>query len=84
MLGVLDAGTWSEADRFLAQALTLHDMDLCPGRCGFYLDETSDQDGHHRVDRIVCGACAAVDIDQEDTKDEEKVPGELSYVVLDV
>lgn len=66
---------WSEADRLLAQALTLHDRDLCPGGCGHYLDETSEMDGWHEVKRITCDACRARD--EDDIKPE---PGELRYV----
>lgn len=76
MLGV-PAADWSEADRFLAQALTLHDKDLCPGGCGHYLDETSEMDGWHEVDSITCDACRARDEDQ--TKPQ---PGELRFVRL--
>lgn len=83
MLGALDVGEWSEADRFLAQALTLHDMDLCPGGCGHYLDETSELDGHHSVHTVVCDACGEMARDKEDREGDDVVPGELSYVVRD-
>ena len=66
----------SEADWALAMALTLHDKDLCPGRCGGYLDETSHLDGWHESRRIVCDACRARDEDSEPLR-----PGELAYVV---
>lgn len=75
MLGV-PSRPWSEANRFLAQALTLHDKDLCPGGCGHYMDETTDIDGWHEVHKTVCDACAARDRD-----DSKPQPGELRYVV---
>ena len=82
MLGSPLAGDdWSEADRFLAQALTLHDADICPGGCGHYLDETSVIDGWHEVKTIVCDACQARDMDREERKDDPPVPGALAYVV---
>lgn len=74
MLGI-PSRPWSEANRFLAQALTLHDKDLCPGGCGHYLDETTDVDGWHEVHKVVCDGCAARD--RDDAKPE---PGELRYV----
>lgn len=83
MLGVLDVGDWSEADRYLAQALTLHDGDLCPGGCGFYLDETAEMDGYHSVKRLTCDACGEMDRDRIEHEGAERVPGELAYVVRD-
>lgn len=74
MLGV-PAADWSEADRFLAMALTLHDRDLCPGGCGHYLDETSEMDGWHEVQHTVCDACRARDESQDQPQ-----PGELRWV----
>lgn len=62
----------------LAQALTIHDKDLCPGGCGHYLDETANQDGWHEVHSLVCGACATRD--QHDKEHTERAPGELRYV----
>ena len=80
MLGMLSL-PWSEADRLLAQALTLHDKDICPGGCGHYLDETSTEDGWHEVHTIRCDACAARDdYADEHSKQEHKEPGELTYV----
>lgn len=78
MLGV-PSRPWSEANRALAQALTLHDKALCPGGCGYYLDETSGQDGCHESKTIICGACATRD--QDDKERTERVPGELRYIV---
>lgn len=74
MLGLLSR-PWSEANRLLAQALTLHDKDLCPGGCGHYLDETCDADGWHEVDKVFCDACRARDEDKDKPE-----PGELRYV----
>jgi len=74
MLGI-PSRPWSEANRYLAQALTLHDKDLCPGGCGHYLDETSDVDGYHEVKSIHCDACRA----RDDSQDKPQ-PGELRYV----
>lgn len=74
MLGI-PSRPWSEANRFLAQALTLHDKDLCPGGCGHYLDETCDVDGWHEVDSVYCDACRA----RDDNQDKPQ-PGELRYV----
>ena len=74
MLGI-PSRPWSEANRLLAQALTLHDKDLCPGGCGHYLDETSDVDGWHEVHSVYCDACRA----RDDDKDKPE-PGELRYV----
>lgn len=71
---------WSEANRFLAMALTLHDKDLCPGGCGQYLDETIDSDDHssyYDVERFTCLACEARDQDEAKPK-----PGELIAVRL--
>lgn len=75
MLGI-PSRPWSEANRFLAQALTLHDKDLCPGGCGHYLDETTEVDGWHEVHSVTCDACRA----RDESKDKPE-PGELRYVV---
>lgn len=77
LLGAPSAGDWSEADRWLAQAATLHDADKCPGGCGHYLDETSELDGWHEVGVTHCDACAARDRWTGENKPE---PGELAYV----
>lgn len=74
MLGI-PSRPWSEANRYLAQALTLHDKDLCPGGCGHYLDETSDVDGWHESHSVYCDACRA----RDDNKDQPQ-PGELRFV----
>lgn len=74
-----EATTWSQEDRFLAQALDLHERDLCPGGCGQYLDQTSEEDGFHEVHTVVCDACAARDRHNRDS--ERREPGELVYVV---
>lgn len=80
MLGV-PRGRWSEVDRKLAQALTLHDKDVCPGGCGHYLDETSTEDGWHEAHTLVCDACAARDkYNAELSKNDSRVPGTLVYV----
>lgn len=73
-----EARTWSEEDRALAVALDLHERALCPGGCGHYLDETSEEDGWHEVHTVVCDACAARDRYREETKDRE--PGEILYI----
>lgn len=77
MLGI-PSRPWSEANRYLAQALTLHDKDLCPGGCGHYLDDTSgaDADGWFECESTYCDACRA----RDDNKDQPQ-PGELRYVV---
>ena len=75
MLGVPSL-PWSEADRLLALALTLHDLDLCPGGCGHYLDETSQLDGWHEPHHVLCDACRARD--EDSTKLQ---PGEMTYVI---
>lgn len=72
---------WSEADYTLAQALTLHDKDLCPGGCGFYLDETSHTDGHYRSDSVYCDACATRD--QRDKDERDRQPGEVRFLRRD-
>lgn len=74
MLG-LSSQPWSEANRYLAQALTLWERDKCPGGCGHYLDETSEMDGWHEVESIVCDACRA-----RDESKGEPGPGELRWV----
>lgn len=80
MLGSPLAGdTWTECDRYLAQALTLHDAALCPGGCGHYLDETSEMDGWHEAHTVTCDACAARDRHHDEHKDVQ-VPGQLTYV----
>lgn len=78
MLGV-SSGRWSEANRVLAQALTIHDQDLCPGGCGYYLDETADEDGHYEAHVVQCDACATRDRIPDDS-DYKRQPGELAYV----
>ena len=75
------SGPLSEADRLLILAWKIDQDALCPGGCGHYLDETSEMDGHHGVEHVTCDACAARDLDREDRKDEEPIPGELTYVV---
>ena len=77
MLG-LPSRALSEANRLLAQALTLHDKDLCPGGCGHYLDETTgpDADGWFESESVCCDACRA----RDDNRDKPE-PGELRYVV---
>ena len=74
---------WCEEDRLLALALTLHDADLCPGGCGYYLDETRNQDGFHHVETEYCGACAARDEHQREARGIEPLPGEMIYIALD-
>lgn len=80
MLG-LPSGQWSGANRLLAQALTLHDKDLCPCGCGYYLDETSRVDGYYRVETLTCDAGRARD--QFDKDNERREPGEIRFVVRD-
>ena len=77
-------GRWSEVDRKLAIALTLHDRDLCPGGCGHYLDETSEMDGWHEAHTVVCDACAARDrYNEEAAKSDSRVPGSLTVVTYE-
>ena len=75
------SGPLSEADHLLILEWKIDQDALCPGGCGHYLDETSEMDGFHKVERVTCDACAARDDDREDHKDEESIPGELTYVV---
>lgn len=70
---------WSEANRLLAQALTLHDKDLCPGGCGHYLDETCEEDGFHEAETLICDACAARERLTGDPE-RKREPGELVFV----
>lgn len=81
--GIPTQGIPSEADRLLMVAYKLDRDALCPGGCGFYLDETREMDGEHIAEHVVCGACATRDEDQKDRKDEEPIPGEMTYVVED-
>lgn len=68
---------WSDEDRLLAVALDLHEGDLCPGGCGHYLDQTSEEDGWHEAHTVTCDACAARDRHRQES---ESQPGEMVYV----
>lgn len=80
MLGISDAPGWSEADRFLAQALTLHDASLCPCGCGGYADVTLEHDGYHEIKILQCDARAELDRYAKDNPEPE--PGELRVPVF--
>ena len=83
MLGV-PRGRWSEVDRKLAIALTLHDKDVCPGGCGHYLDETVEMDGFHTAHVVVCDACSARDRhNDEAAKTGTRTPGSLTYITYE-
>ena len=69
---------WSDEDRLLAMALDLHERDLCPGGCGHYLDQTSEEDGYHVAHSLVCDACATRD--RYTGEREQRQPGEIVYV----
>lgn len=77
-------GDWSEADRLLAIAWSLDKQALCPGGCGQYLDESTEHDASmYDMERMVCGACEARDMDRDEHKSEPPVMGELAYVRQD-
>lgn len=71
----------SEVDRLLMLALTLHDLDLCPCKCGGYSDETLVLDGWHEAGTIICDRRRAMDELQSERDKPE--PGEIVYGYLD-
>ena len=81
--GVEQAGSWTETDRALTEALTIYERSLCPD-CGRHSSIAFDPDtnGWFEVDdSTVCEACAARERWQDDNKDME--PGQKVRVVLD-
>ena len=82
-LGVEERGPWTDTDRLLAEALTVHERMIC--ECGWNRRHAwdPDMDGWFEVDdSSVCQACAARERYLKDHKGEGE-PGVKVGVTLD-
>ena len=71
---------WCETDILLDRAVTAHDERLCSCGCGHWASETQgdDNDGEWVAEHAICYACAAMDQELAEMK-EQRPHGLLLY-----
>lgn len=79
--GRKDDGTWTDRDRVMALALTMHENGLCSG-CGLHRSVTHGLEnvGRWGTAEEICHGCAPID-SERDKESKETYPGKKLRLV---